>query len=97
MFATDVVKYLFGGPSASVGHIIKSLADSLFRIRAGGDVQQALVGFGVLHDSCCLPLYSEHHGALALFQLLHEVAGTAAEGRQRLDVLSYVKHEPAPK
>jgi len=25
----------------------------------------------------------------------HEVARTAAEGRQRLDVLGYVKHEPA--
>ena len=36
MFATDVVKYLFARPGASVGHIIKPLADSLFRIRAGG-------------------------------------------------------------
>src|SRR3981189_887493 len=96
MFATDAVKYFFGGAGAPVGHVIKPLADSLFRIRAGGDVEQALVSFGVLHDGGSLPLDGEHHGALAFLQLLHEVAGTAAEGRQRLDVLGDVKHEPAP-
>src|SRR6267378_1655539 len=96
MFATDVVKDLFGGPGASVGHVIEPLADPFFRIRAGGDVEQALVRLGILHDGRSLSLYSEHHGALAFLQLLHEVAGTAPEGRQRLDVLGNVKHTPSP-
>ena len=65
MFATDVVKYLFGRSGASVGHIIEPLADSLFRIRAGGDVEQALVGFGVMHEGGSLPIDSEHCGAFA--------------------------------
>ena len=38
MFATDVVKYFFSGAGAPVGHVIKPLADSLFRIRTRGDV-----------------------------------------------------------
>jgi hypothetical protein len=95
--ATDVVKYFFGGAGAPVGHVIKPLADSLFRIRTGGDVEQALVGFGVLHDGGSPPLDVEHHRALAFLQLLDEVAGTAAEGRQRLDVFGDVQPEPAPK
>src|SRR5882762_3429060 len=50
-----------------VGHVIESLADSLFRIRASGDVEQALVRFGVLHDGRSLPLDGEHYRALAFF------------------------------
>jgi len=96
MFASDIVKNLFGGSGASVNHVIKTLADSFLQIRAGGDVQQALVGFGILHDRRCLPLHPKHHGTLTFLQLSHEVAGTAAEGRQRLDVLGDVKYWPAP-
>src|SRR5580658_5504921 len=96
MFATYVVKYFFGGSSASVSHVVESLADSFLRICAGGNIEQALVGFSVLHDGRGLPLHGEHHGALAFLQLLHEVAGSAAEGRERLDVLGDVKHGSAP-
>src|SRR5258708_32523823 len=92
MFATDVVKDFFGGPGASVGHVIEPLADSFFRIRTGGDVEQALVRLGILHDGRSLSLYSEYHGALAFLQLLHEVAGTAPEGLQPLDGLGNLKH-----
>src|SRR5580698_7553907 len=96
MFATEVIKYFFGGSGASVGNVIKPLADSLFRIRASGDIEQTLVGFGVLHDGSSFPFYGEHHGALAFLQLLHEVARTTAESRQRLDVLGDVQHGSAP-
>src|SRR5208337_1036896 len=62
-----------------------------------GKVEQALIGCGVLHHSRCLPIHRKYHGALALLELLHEVAGLAAESGQRLDVLGDVKHGPAPK
>jgi hypothetical protein len=96
MFAANLVKYLSRRASASVGYVIKPLADAFLCIGAGGDVKQALIGFGILHDGGRLPLYRKHHGALALLKLFHEVAGPAAEGRQRLDILSDVKHGPAP-
>src|SRR5580700_8749295 len=96
MFATDVVKDLFGGPGASMGRVVEPLSDSFFRIRAGGNVEQALVRLGILHDRRSLSLYSEHDGALAFLQLLHEVAGTAPECCQRLNVLGDVKHTPSP-
>src|SRR5580698_2905850 len=96
MFATDVAKYRFGGSGASVGHVIEPLADSLFRIGTRGDVEQALVGFGVLHDGRGLSFDGEHHGTLALLQLLHEVAGTTAKSRKRLNVLGDVQHSFGP-
>ena len=51
---------------ASVGYAIKFLADAFLSIGADGNVEQALMGFAVLHDSRRLPLHREHHGALAL-------------------------------
>ena len=84
MFAANLVKYISRRASASVGYIIEPLTDAFLCIGAGGNVEQALIGFGVLHDSRRLPLYRKHHRALALFKLFHEVAGPAAEGRQRI-------------
>src|ERR1700730_18762928 len=96
MFATNVVKYLFGGSGASVGNVIKPLSDSPFRIRASGDIEQTLIGFGVLYDGSSFPFHGEHYRALAFLQLLHEVARTTAESRQRLDVLGDVQHGSVP-
>jgi hypothetical protein len=96
MFATNLVKYLSRRASASVGNVIKPLADAFLCVGTGRNVKQALIGLGVLHDSRCLPLHREHHRALALLKLFHEVAGSAAEGRQRLNVLGDVKQGPSP-
>ena len=54
MFAANLVKYVSRRASASVGYVIKSLADAFLCIGAGRNVEQALIGFGILHDSCCL-------------------------------------------
>src|ERR1035441_1886061 len=78
--------------SASVGYIIQSLTDRFFFVRAGGNIEQALIGCHVLHDSRCLPVHRKHHAALTLFELFQEVAGLAAEGRQRLNVFGEIQH-----
>jgi hypothetical protein len=49
MFAADLVKDVSGRASASVGHVIPPLADAFPGIGAGGDVEQSLIGCGVLH------------------------------------------------
>jgi hypothetical protein len=51
----------------SVGYILEGLTDSFLFIRAGRNVEQTLVGFGVLHDGRRLPVHGKHDGALALF------------------------------
>jgi hypothetical protein len=74
MFAADVVEYLSRRASASVGYVIKALADAFRCVGTGRNVEQALISLGVLHDSRCLTLHREYYGALALLELLHEVA-----------------------
>ena len=57
MFAANLVKDISRRASASVGYIIEPLTDAFLCIGAGGNVEQALIGFGVLHDSRRLPLH----------------------------------------
>jgi hypothetical protein len=90
MFAANVVKYVFRRASTSMGYVIKPLPDAFHGIGAGCNVKQALIGFCVLHNRRCLPLYRKYYGALALFELFHKVARPAAEGGQRLNVLGNV-------
>src|SRR5579872_3901498 len=72
--------------------LFKALADAFASVGLGCDVEQALIGPSVLDDGFGLAFDGEHHGSLALLELLHEVAGTAAEGGERLDVLGDIKH-----
>jgi hypothetical protein len=92
MFAANLVEYFTRRAGASVHNIVQTLADAFFRISAGRKVEQTLVSFGVLYDSGRLPLHSEHHGPLGFLELFHKVTGTAAEGRQRLDITRNVQH-----
>jgi len=81
MFAANLVKYLSRRARTSVGYVIQTLTNAFRFVRHGDNVEQALIGFGVLHNSRCLPVHGKHHGALALLKLFQEVAGLAAEGR----------------
>jgi hypothetical protein len=66
--------------------VLQALPDSLFGVCLSGDIEQALVGFGVLHNGRCLPVDSKYKGAFALFEVLHKLTGRAAKCRQRLNV-----------
>jgi hypothetical protein len=79
----------------TLSHILKALADTFFRVSLGGNVQQPLVGLGILHDSSGLSFHGQYHGTLTLLELPQELSGTAAECRERLDVFRDVKHRPA--
>src|ERR1700722_17853707 len=72
--------------------LFEALADALVSVGAGGDVEQALIGSCVLNDGRRPALNRQDYGSLALFELFHKVAGPAAEGGQRLDILRNVKH-----
>lgn len=72
--------------------VFEALTDAFFGVGARGNVEQALVGLGVLDDGRGLAIHRKHHGAFALLEMLDEVAGRAAEGREGLDVGSNVEH-----
>jgi hypothetical protein len=67
--------------------IFQALPDAFPCVRASGDVEQTLVGFRILHHGCSFSIHSQHHGTLALLDLLEKVAGPPTKGGQRLDVL----------
>jgi len=93
MSPPDLVKRLSRRTRAPTRHVLRALSDALFGISLCSYVKQALIGFGVLHDGCRLPFDCEHNRALAPLQLFHKIAGTSAEGRQRLDVTGNVQRQ----
>src|ERR1035438_6746841 len=92
MAPANLVKDFSRRPGTTAACVIQTLADGFVHIGTGGDVQQALVGRGVLHDGGGLAFYGKHHGPFALPQVLHTIARTATESRQRLDVFGDVEH-----
>src|SRR5271166_3690993 len=96
MFGFELVEKLFRRSYLFLFRILEALPDAFLGIGAGSNVEQMLVGFGILNNSRGLALHGEHHRALAFLQLFHEIAGTPAEGGQRLNVAGDVKHEPTP-
>src|ERR1019366_10442457 len=81
MLRLELGKKFPSGSSLPAARFFEPLADALVHIGLRGDVQQALIGLGVLHDCLSLALDREHHGALALLELLHEIAGATTEAR----------------
>jgi hypothetical protein len=77
---------------AAIRYVIKPLADAFLSIGARGDVEQALIGFRILHDGGGLSVNREHYGAFGFLKLFHEVAGRPPKCRQRLNVTCDVKH-----
>ncbi len=77
MFVANLVKYRFCPASATVGYIIQTLANAFLGIGARGDVEQMLIGLGILHNGGRPPLCCEHDGAFTLLQLLQEFTGAA--------------------
>ncbi len=80
-----------GGSELAVFHVFATLADSFPGVGLGGEVEQPLVGGGVLHEGSGLSLNGQHHGTFAFLELLQEFARAAAERRQRPDVLRDVE------
>jgi len=95
MRGSELVEKLPCGPSLSFFRTLKTLLDAFPGVAMRSNIEQSLIGFGVLHDGGCFPLFHcEYYGALAFLKLFYEIAGTAPESRQRLNILGYVKHRP---
>jgi hypothetical protein len=73
-------------------YVIQALADTFFGIGARSDIEQALIGCGVLHNGGGFSVYREHYRAFSFLKLLHEVPGGSAECGQRLDVARDINH-----
>src|ERR1035437_2248016 len=82
-------KLLSVAPSSLPG-LQQSLANPFASVGAGGDVEQPLIGSGILDDGLGFALHCQHHGPLAFLELLHEIPGAPAKSGERLNVLGDV-------
>jgi hypothetical protein len=92
MSPQNLAKHFSCRSRATVGYVIEPLTNGLAYVGAGGNVEQALIGFCALDNGLSLALDGEHDGALALFERFHEIAGPTSKGRERLDVFGDVEH-----
>jgi|GEM_PF-5646512 len=63
-----------------------ALTDAFQRIRLCGDIQQALIGFGILYHRFGLSIDCENQRLYRLFEMLHELRWIAPECRHGLNV-----------
>src|SRR6266478_1003631 len=73
-------------------YVFKALPDSLKSIGLCGNVEQALIGFGILHDRFRFSIDCKNQRFLRLFEMLHELPRVAPECRHRLNVFFNVEH-----
>jgi hypothetical protein len=81
------------GVRATLLYILKALPDSLKSIRLRGNIQQALIGFGILHNRFRLSIDGKHQRSLGLLKLFHEFPRIAPECRHRLYIFLDVEHK----
>ena len=74
----ELVEKLRRRPDLSFFRVLQALTDAFRCIGAGGNVEQALIGFDLLHDGR-LPIYRKQDRPPAFFQLLHKVADRRRE------------------
>src|SRR5438270_12211056 len=66
--------------------VFEALPDALKRISLRGDVEQALIGFGILHDRFRLSIDCKNQRFLRSLEVLHELPRIAPECRHSLNV-----------
>jgi len=70
MLGSELGEERTGGASLTAPGFFQALADSFSCVCARGDVEETLVGLGILNNGGCLPLNREHYRALRFMELL---------------------------
>src|SRR5437016_14030961 len=73
-------------------YVFEALPDALKRIGLCGNVEQALIGLGILHDRFRLSIDGKNQRFLRFLEVLHELPWIAAERGHRLNVFFNVEH-----
>src|ERR1700739_4943662 len=92
MVAAEHLQCFTGRTHTTVLYVLDALPDSLKGIDFRGDVEQALIGFRILHDRFRLSIDCKNQWFLRFLEVLHELPWIAAERRHRLNVFFDVKH-----
>jgi len=93
MFAPEHFQLFSGRMHAALLYILEALADPFSCFDLRGDVEQTLIGFGILHGCSALSVDGKHERFFGLLKVLHELRGISAESGHRLNVFLDVEHE----
>jgi len=74
------------GTHAALFHVGETLADSFGSVGLRCDVQQALVGLGVLYNRFGFAINGKYERVLGFFEMFQELCGISAESRHSLNV-----------
>src|SRR5437660_4287559 len=92
MVAAEHLQCFTGRTHTTLLYVFEALPDSLKPIGLCGNVEQALIGFGILHDRFRLSIDRKNQRFLRFLKVLHELPWIAAERRHRLNVFFDVEH-----
>jgi hypothetical protein len=91
MFGANFVKHLAGRPHPSSLYVFEALPDIFGNPGFRRQIQEILIGSGVLDDGFGFPVDGEDNGPLGFLKVLHEPRRIATEGRHGLDVFGNVE------
>jgi hypothetical protein len=92
MDAAEQFKGFARWTDAALLYVLKPLADTLNRVGLRSDVEQALIGFSVLHNRFRFAVNGKNQRPLGFLEALHEFSRIAAECGHRLNVFLNVEH-----
>ena len=92
MSGFELRKELLCVPASTLIRLLQALTNSFVSVCFGCYVKQRLIGICVLDNCSRLAIDRQHHWALALLQLLHELTGAPSECGDRLRILGNVQH-----
>jgi hypothetical protein len=92
MDAAEQFKGFARWTDAALLYVLKPLADTLNRVGLRSDVEQALIGFSILHNRFRFAVNGKNQRPLGFLEALHEFSRIAAECGHRLNVFLNVEH-----
>src|ERR1035438_764359 len=92
MPTANLVEYFLRRTGATMRNVFKALPDRFMHIGASNYVEKPLIRFRILDDCFRFTLDGQYNWPFVLFELLHELAGITAKGRDRVDVFRDVEH-----
>jgi hypothetical protein len=93
MAAPEYFQCFARGTHTALLHVFQALADAFLFVCLRGDIEQSLIGFGILHDDFGLSVDGKDERFFRLFEMLRELRRIAAELSHGLKISFYIEHE----
>ena len=90
IFRAYLVEHFTRRPGPAIGNIFEALPDALGRAGFRGEIEQVLIGFGVLDHGGSFSIHRQNERALSLAQVAQKLRRVIAERGHWLNVLGDV-------